>query len=64
TSSTGRDAEISKISTYAYQLASVVRAIQLDTPLPTEGEMILRQQQALDEIYTAAGLRHLRYLQE
>ncbi len=64
TSSTGRDAEISKISTYAYQLASVVRAIQLETPLPTEGEMILRQQQALDDIYAAAGLRHLRYLQD
>ena len=58
----GREAEISPISTYTYQLASVLRAIQLDTPLPTEGEMILRQQQALDDIYAAAGLRHLRYL--
>lgn len=61
-SSTGRDAEISPISTYTYQLASVLRAIQLDTPLPTEGEMILRQQEALDGVYQAAGLRHLRYL--
>ena len=58
----GREAEISPISTYTYQLASVLRAIQLGTPLPTEGEMILRQQQALDDIYAAAGLRHLRYL--
>lgn len=61
-SSTGRDAEISPISTYTYQLASVLRAIQLYTPLPTEGEMILRQQEALDGVYQAAGLRHLRYL--
>lgn len=61
-SSLGREAEISPISTYTYQLASVLRAIQLGTPLPTEGEMILRQQEALDDIYAAAGLRHLRYL--
>ncbi|MEP1145177.1 MAG: Gfo/Idh/MocA family oxidoreductase [Henriciella sp.] len=61
-SSSGREAEISPISTYTYQLASVLRAIQLGTPLPTEGEMILRQQEALDEIYAAAGLCHLRYL--
>jgi predicted dehydrogenase len=58
----GREAEISPISTYTYQLASVLRALQLGTTLPTEGEMILRQQQALDDIYEAAGLRHLRYL--
>lgn len=61
-SSLGREAEISRITTYTYQLASVLRAIQLETPLPTEGEMILRQQSALDAIYDAAGLRHLRYL--
>jgi predicted dehydrogenase len=60
--SAGREAEISPISTYTYQLASVLRAIQLGTSLPTEGSMILRQQQALDEVYSAAGLRHLRYL--
>lgn len=60
----GREAEISPISTYTYQLASVLRAIQLGTPLPTEGDMILTQQQALDEVYAAAGLRHLRYLSE
>lgn len=59
----GREAEISPITTYTYQLASVLRAIQLETPLPTEGDMILRQQAALDGIYAAAGLRHLRYLE-
>ncbi|MHA7898246.1 MAG: Gfo/Idh/MocA family protein [Henriciella sp.] len=62
TSSTRRDAEISPISTYTYQLATVLRAIQLGTPVPTEGDMILRQQTVLDQIYEAAGLRHLRYL--
>lgn len=60
----GREAEISPISTYTHQLASVLRAIQLGTPLPTEGDMILTQQQALDEVYAAAGLRHLRYLSD
>jgi len=59
----GREAEVSPITTYTYQLASVLRAIQLETPLPTEGDMILRQQAALDGIYAAAGLRHLRYLE-
>ncbi len=29
----------------------------------TEGEMISRQQDTLDRVYAAAGLRHLRYLQ-
>lgn len=59
----GREAEVSPITTYTYQLASVLRAIQLGTPVPTEGDMILRQQAALDAIYTAAGLRHLRYVE-
>ena len=59
----GREAEVSPITTYTYQLASVLRAIQLESPLPTEGDMILRQQAALDGIYAAAGLRHLRYLE-
>ncbi|MEL7032689.1 MAG: Gfo/Idh/MocA family oxidoreductase [Pseudomonadota bacterium] len=57
----GREAEVSPITTYTYQLASVLRAIQLGTPVPTEGDMILRQQAALDTVYVAAGLRHLRY---
>jgi len=61
--STGRAAEISPISTYTWQLAAVLRAIETETALPTEGEMILRQQHTLDAVYDAAGLRHLRYLQ-
>ena len=62
TSSRGWEAEISPISTYTYQLAAVWDALQTGAPLPTEGQMILRQQSALDAIYEAAGLRHLRYL--
>ena len=58
----GREAEISPISTYTWQLAAVLKALQLGTELPTEGKMILRQQAALDAVYDAAGLRHLRYL--
>ncbi len=56
-------AEISPITTYTYQLGALVAAIEEQRPLPTEGEIILRQQSVLDEIYTAAGLRHLRYLE-
>lgn len=59
----GREAEVSPITTYTWQLAAVVKALQQGTELPTEGEMILRQQVALDAIYEAAGLRHLRYLE-
>lgn len=61
-SSAGRETEISPITTYTWQLAAVQKAIEHGTPLPTEGEMILRQQTSLDQIYAAAGLRHLRYL--
>lgn len=56
--------EISPITTYTYQLGAVVEALEEQRPLATEGEMILRQQTVLDEIYAAAGLRHLRYLKE
>ena len=55
--------EISPITTYTYQLGAVATAIDAQRSLPTEGEMILRQQTVLDEIYAAAGLRHLRYLE-
>lgn len=58
----GREAAISPISTYTWQLAAVLNALQLGTELPTEGNIILRQQRALDAVYEAAGLRHLRYL--
>lgn len=52
---------VSPISTYTWQLAAIVDALKTKAPLPTEGAMILRQQQALDDIYESAGLRHLRY---
>ena len=57
-----REAEISSTTTYAYQLAAVAEALGTVNPLPTEGEIILRQQKALDDIYAEAGLRNLRYL--
>lgn len=62
-SSRGAEAEMSPISTYTYQLAAVREALRTGAPLPTEGERILRQQTALDEIYAQAGLTHLRFLQ-
>ena len=61
-SSKGREAEISPISTYTYQLAAVKRALESGASLPTEGAMMLRQQTLLDAIYEQAGLQHLRYL--
>ena len=60
--SAGREAEISPTSTYDFQLAAIVEALRSGAALPTEGDMILRQQEALDEVYAAAGLRHLRYI--
>ena len=51
---------VSPISTYTWQLAAVVEALRSDTPLPTEGGLIQRQQEALDAVYSAAGLAHLR----
>ena len=62
TSSRGSIAKISPISTYTYQLAAVLSAIQSGQTLPTEGAMIQSQQEALDAVYEGAGLRHLRYL--
>lgn len=62
TTAAGRVAQISPISTYTWQLAAVLQALASGDSLPTEGEMIHRQQRALDAIYDAAGLRHLRYL--
>ena len=56
-----RTASISRISTYTYQLEAVLAALQTGEELPTEGHAILRQQQSLDQIYAAAGLRHLRF---
>ncbi len=53
---------ISPITTYTWQLDAFARAILFDTKVPTEGEMILHQQRALDQVYEAASLRHLRYL--
>ncbi len=58
----GREADISSTPTYNYQLAAIIEALRSGAVLPTEGDNILRQQEALDEVYVAAGLRHLRYI--
>lgn len=55
-------ANITGITTYTWQLEALVRAIKSGQPMPTEGDMILRQQETLDAVYEAAGLRDLRYL--
>ena len=55
-----RNIPISPISTYTWQLAAVVNALQTGEGLPTEGEAILRQQRLLDAIYSAAELGELR----
>lgn len=47
-------------TTYAYQLAAVASALTTGSKLPTEGDAILRQQDALDAVYRAAGLGYLR----
>lgn len=53
-------APISPISTYTYQLSAVVTALDTGQPLPTEAADSIAQQAALDAIYEAAGLGHLR----
>ncbi len=54
-------ARVSRIATYVWQLETVLHALDAALPLPTEGEGILLQQETLDAIYDAAGLRGLRY---
>ena len=55
------EADISTITTYTWQLELIARSILSGAELPTEGPIILRQQEMLDAVYEAAGLRHLRY---
>lgn len=59
--SDGSIAEVSPISTYTHQLAAIASSLRSGAELPTEGNSITRQQKVLDEIYIAAGLRHLRF---
>ncbi len=69
TSAEGRlDAPISRVTTYAHQLAAVAAAVdgglaETAAALPTQGAAMLRQQRTLDRIYAAAGLAHLRAAQ-
>jgi len=52
---------ISRISTYTWQLDTIVYALEAQMPLPTEGEAIIMQQEVLDGVYAAAGLKALRH---
>jgi predicted dehydrogenase len=55
-----RSLAVSRVSSYTFQLAAVLQAFDTGEELPTGGEAILRQQSALDGVYQAAGLSHLR----
>ena len=55
-----KTAIISRVSTYTYQLVAVIEALESGSRLPTEGDELLGQQAALDAIYSAAKLAHLR----
>lgn len=52
---------INRISTYTWQLETMLYALEAQMPLPTEGEAIIMQQEVLDGVYAAAGLKALRY---
>jgi predicted dehydrogenase len=52
---------INPITTYTWQLATLVDALRSGETLPTEGAATLRQQRALDAVYAAAGLENLRF---
>jgi predicted dehydrogenase len=52
---------ISRISTYTWQIDTILFALEAQVPVPTEGEAILQQQEVLDGVYDAAGLKALRY---
>jgi predicted dehydrogenase len=54
------EARVGRRAAYSYQVDAVVEAIASGAALPTEGEAILLQQRALDGVYAAAGLAHLR----
>lgn len=52
--------EVSSISTYQYQLKTILDCFESGITLKTEGMPIIRQQALIDRVYEAAGLGHLR----
>ena len=52
---------VSRISTYTWQLDTILFALEAQVPVPTEGDAIIMQQEVLDGVYAAAGLKALRY---
>lgn len=53
-------ADINPITSYAFQLASIIGSLETKEQLPTEKSGIIRQQRTLDKIYNAAGFGDLR----
>lgn len=52
---------VSRVATYVWQLDTILYALENNLGVPTEGDPVLLQQDVLDGIYAAAGLKHLRY---
>lgn len=48
-------------TTYVHQMAALVGALKTGTPMPSEGQAILIQQDLLDRVYDAAGMADLRF---
>ena len=52
---------VSRVATYVWQLDTVIYALENQLAVPTEGDAVVMQQEVLDGVYAAAGLKHLRY---
>jgi len=52
---------VSRIATYVWQLDTIIYALENQLGVPSEGDPVMMQQEVLDGVYAAAGLKHLRY---
>jgi predicted dehydrogenase len=52
---------VSRVATYVWQLDTIIYALENQLGVPTEGDAVVMQQEVLDGVYAAAGLKHLRY---
>jgi predicted dehydrogenase len=52
---------VSRVATYVWQLDTIIYALENQLGVPTEGDPVVMQQEVLDGVYAAAGLKHLRY---
>lgn len=55
--------DVSGLSTYQYQMQTILDSFDSGIEVVTEGLPIVRQQALIDRIYSAAGLEHLRTIQ-